>query len=700
MAHAPLTIEAFRTLAPLIARQVHRVKNLAKKVIVLDCDNTLWGGAVGEKSARGVDLSHEFLSLQRFFVEQFKRGMLICLCSRNIEDDVLAVFREREKEMLLTLDHVVGIKANWKPKSENITELVTELSLAMDSVIFVDDNPVECAQVESHCPGVTCVHLPPDTSSFASFLKETWVFDSPISQSNKTTKEDVERTDMYRKTFARNKMRSAFSTFSAFMASLNLWMDFSPMDTESIERVAQLTERTNQFNVCKQVLCAGELEQLETTNTHQVYTVTSGDRFCRHGVVGVFFIQQELRQVHLHECFPSLQGPSNVGRAQLCVATTEADKELIICDFKPKPLPLQTQSATCSCAKHSVSCLNVPVFLLSCRTLHLGIEHAMLRHIADTAKARGAEYISIAWTPSERNEPARRFLFSLAPLSSSAPIYFAPASTDSRQVDQSEAYNITPQEAPQQVYLSHPNGIKKPDGFDTAEWEALSKNAKKKVLKKLLSQRCRELGVPRCRNKKNNKASPSRHAPQISTYKTTGDNTKPPAGMLFIPVDVAASCALEVDNPCSKIVEEETNKNRTQAANSTFDHQRPDAFVTGSGYCLHSSTYTSIATALASNSDELRTVLLRHQRARAANPLEDALSSLRVRNQEDTQMDEGTRMGEVVEDDLDTIDKWRKRYQGRQKVRHEFRKMLQQNNPDSNYADLQLSYHHGDDLLS
>ncbi|KAI9992489.1 hypothetical protein PInf_017903 [Phytophthora infestans] len=145
---------------------------MLNKVIVLDCDNTLWGGAVAEVGPSGIDLGPRFLSLQRFVVAQQQRGMLLALCSKNILEDVTEAFKLRRQDMVLDLDkHVIATKVNWQPKSENIAQLAKELSLGLDSVIFIDDNPLECNQVATALPSVTVIPLAehfPESNSIAT----------------------------------------------------------------------------------------------------------------------------------------------------------------------------------------------------------------------------------------------------------------------------------------------------------------------------------------------------------------------------------------------------------------------------------------------------------------------------------------------------------------------------------------------------
>ena len=128
-------------------------------MIVLDCDNTLWKGVCGEDGPLGIEITPPYRALQEFMVGQANAGRLLCLCSKNNESDVLDVFEQRT-DMLLREEHFVSRRINWNSKSDNLQSLARELNLGLESFIFVDDNPVECADVEINCPGVLTLQLP------------------------------------------------------------------------------------------------------------------------------------------------------------------------------------------------------------------------------------------------------------------------------------------------------------------------------------------------------------------------------------------------------------------------------------------------------------------------------------------------------------------------------------------------------------
>ena len=142
-------------------------------MIVLDCDNTLWKGVCGEDGPLGVEVTAPYRALQEFMIGQMNAGMLLCLCSKNNEKDALDVFDQRT-DMLLKREHLVSWRINWKSKSENIKSLAKELNLGLDSFIFIDDNPVDCADVKINCPSVLTLQLPRNTE-FVLFVFESYL---------------------------------------------------------------------------------------------------------------------------------------------------------------------------------------------------------------------------------------------------------------------------------------------------------------------------------------------------------------------------------------------------------------------------------------------------------------------------------------------------------------------------------------------
>jgi len=171
--HIPYTPKTYVALASLVFRKVHALSRKDYKVIVLDRDNTLWRGVCGELGDFGVEISLAYKKLQKVMLDQKNSGRLLCLCSKNNEEDVFSVF-SNNTEMELSLDDIVSSRINWLAKSDNIISLSEELNLGLDSFIFIDDDPVQCAEVRSNCPQVQTVQLPTSDQEIDFFIDHVW----------------------------------------------------------------------------------------------------------------------------------------------------------------------------------------------------------------------------------------------------------------------------------------------------------------------------------------------------------------------------------------------------------------------------------------------------------------------------------------------------------------------------------------------
>ncbi len=193
IAHIPYRDEYLHVLATIVARHLHRRVSPLRKVVVVDCDNTLWRGVVGEVGAEGVVFDDGHHALHRTLNRLTDGGVLVCLCSKNEESDVWRVFDTRD-ELLLPRERVVAAAINWQPKSQNLRGLAARLNLGLDSFVFVDDNPVECAEVRAGCPEVLTIQWPEDTSRALQLLQHVWEFDPrPATRGRCAADRDVPR---------------------------------------------------------------------------------------------------------------------------------------------------------------------------------------------------------------------------------------------------------------------------------------------------------------------------------------------------------------------------------------------------------------------------------------------------------------------------------------------------------------------------
>jgi len=359
LGHIPYTPAFFTGLATLIARKFHALHRPVVKVIALDCDQTLWAGVCGEDGPKGICLDPSRKALQEFMLRQQESGKLLVACSKNDEKDVIAVFNEGIP-MPLRREHFAAWRVNWRPKSESLKSLAQELNLGLDSFILIDDNPLECAEVEANCPEVLTLQLPEDPALIPQFLDHCWAFDQL-----KTTAEDKDRASMYLQNQLREQSLGQAMSFTDFISGLQLEIQITPALKTQWARLAQLTQRTNQFNVSGRRRSENELALL--SGQYEILTVTVRDRFGDYGLVGVIIF--EVRE----------------------------------------------------------QVLWVDTFLLSCRALGKGVEHRMLARLGEVARERGAEWVEIPFERLPRNQPALDFLESVGSPHKQAQQYRFPA---------------------------------------------------------------------------------------------------------------------------------------------------------------------------------------------------------------------------------------------------------------------------------
>jgi len=288
-ARVPYTRTYFAALALRLARAVRAKLTalLGVKVIAVDCDNTLWRGVCGEDGPEGVSLGPGNLALQEFLVAQRATGKLICLTSKNNEEDVWETFRAHP-EFPLRPEHCVSWRINWEPKSHNLESLSEELSLGADSLVLIDDDRRECGEVRSDLPEALVLELPQDSHEVAGWLEHLWIFD----QSGKTTEEDLKRNQYYSEISARSRLERQTASFEEFIARLELKIEIEPLTELALARSAQLTQRTNQMNLSTVRRSELELGQLIASGVLEGRVVHVQDRFGDYGLVGLLLLRR------------------------------------------------------------------------------------------------------------------------------------------------------------------------------------------------------------------------------------------------------------------------------------------------------------------------------------------------------------------------------------------------------------------------
>lgn len=271
-----------------IARLIKATLQPARKVLVLDCDNTLWGGVVTEDGTLGVDVGEDapgnaYAVFQEYLLALRAQGVLLAVASKNDEPDVWEVF-DRHPGMRLKREHLSAARINWLPKSGNLRELAAELNLGLDSLIFLDDSPAECAEVRANTPEVATVHLDGDPSGFIAQVEAAALLDR-LS----LTAEDSRRAESYQQERAREQLRDAHVSLEEYLANLNLVVRICPATPAHIPRLAQLVNKTNQFNLTTRRRTEAEVVALAADPAWRLFTVHVTDRFGDYGLTGAVF---------------------------------------------------------------------------------------------------------------------------------------------------------------------------------------------------------------------------------------------------------------------------------------------------------------------------------------------------------------------------------------------------------------------------
>ncbi|MER5521361.1 HAD-IIIC family phosphatase [Streptomyces sp. NPDC002763] len=277
---------------------VRAVTGRAKKVLAVDLDETLWGGVLGDDGVTGIEVAHgrrgeAFHRFQGVVKQLQSQGVLLAAVTKNDRDTVLAALREHP-DLRVREDDFVRILAGWQPKPESLRALSTGLNLGGDSVVFADDNLRECAAVTAELPETTVVPLDGDPASHVTrLLADGWFTVTEV------TSEDRVRTRRYREEEARAEFLSAAGGAEEFLAGLGVTVRLAPVAPAEIPRVAQLTLRTNQFNLTTERLSAEEVRVRAAGAGTGVLALTSGDRFGGNGIVGAVFLRAEGRVLYL-----------------------------------------------------------------------------------------------------------------------------------------------------------------------------------------------------------------------------------------------------------------------------------------------------------------------------------------------------------------------------------------------------------------
>lgn len=344
----PLRADEMGTLAREWLRFLHPVCGKTCKALVLDLDNTLWGGVIGEDGMDGIKLDTEypgaaFQSFQRAILDLFERGIILAVNSKNNQADAMEAITSHPG-MLLKPDHFATFRINWQDKASNLRDIAKELNIGIDSLAFFDDNPVEREWVSSQLPEVTVIDVPADPMLYARTLRDTPQFER-LSLSS----EDRVRGRMYAENRLRGELQQQFASMDEFYESLAMEMELQPVTPANLARVAQLTQKTNQFNLTTKRYTEEQVSAMNADKAWQLCAVKVKDRFGDNGIVGLAFTK---------------------------VTGKEAE---------------------------------IDTLLLSCRVIGRTIETAFLSYLAERAKAAGATTLKGWYLPTKKNTPCKEF---------------------------------------------------------------------------------------------------------------------------------------------------------------------------------------------------------------------------------------------------------------------------------------------------
>jgi FkbH-like protein len=318
------------------------------KALAMDLDNTLWGGVLGEEGLEGIALGGEYpgsayLDFQRSVLDLYHRGVLLAICSKNDEREAMDALR-RHPHMLLRREHFAAIRINWKEKAHNLSEIAAELNIGADALAFADDNPVECEQVRLALPEVNVIQLPSDPARHSLTLRG-----NPVFERLTLSTEDHSRNGYYATQSQRQELKNNTGSLEEFYWSLRQRVVFAEASSKTLSRVAQLTQKTNQFNLTTRRYREQDIVAMLARPEFRIITISVSDRFGDNGIVGVAITFDE------------------------------------------------------------GSACEIDTLLLSCRVIGRTIETALLAYLIQQACSRGLGLLKGWFLPTARNAPASDF---------------------------------------------------------------------------------------------------------------------------------------------------------------------------------------------------------------------------------------------------------------------------------------------------
>lgn len=351
---APYTIDFLKKYVEEIEYILLKNNGKLKKAIIFDCDNTLWSGILGEDGIDNIDMSISsktgkyYNMIQRIIVYLSQKGVIIGLCSKNNENDVLEVFK-LHKDIYLKEENIVIHKINWSDKASNLLSISQELNIGLESIIFVDDSSFEINLIREKLPEITTIQVPANLYLYPTILLKTIYkyFNLDV------TEDDLKKTSMYKEQFQRALEKDKFNNIDQYLASLEIEITIEKNNINQVERLAQLTQKTNQFNLTTKRYTEVQIQNFILNKKFHVFSLSVRDKFGDNGVTG------------------------------LCIINEFED--------------------------HTDSILSIDTFLLSCRIIGRNIEYEFLNVILNSFQNINVKEVRSLYIPSNKNEQVKDF---------------------------------------------------------------------------------------------------------------------------------------------------------------------------------------------------------------------------------------------------------------------------------------------------
>jgi FkbH-like protein len=344
--------EVHPTVAPLygeyIVRLVAALRGRTAKCLVLDLDNTLWGGVIGDDGLEGIALGEgnavgeAYLAFQRYVLSLKERGVILAVCSKNEEATALLPFTEHV-DMILKRTDIACFIANWEDKATNLRQIASRLNIGVDSLVFVDDNPFERDLIRKELPEVSVPEMPEDPALYVQCLSRAGYFEGVV-----LTEDDRERAEQYRSNVQRDELRQSSTDMESYLRGMQMEMLSKPFDRAGLKRIVQLANKTNQFNLTTQRYSEEELEGFINSEETSTWQIRLRDRFGDNGVIS------------------------------LLIGSLNEQCELVIATW-----------------------------LMSCRVLGRQVEEASLNMVVARANSMGANWVVGEYKPSAKNGMVR-----------------------------------------------------------------------------------------------------------------------------------------------------------------------------------------------------------------------------------------------------------------------------------------------------